>query len=72
MSEPSIVDEPVRQPRGSGPSTNDRRRVLMGHIDVKLAVTGNLEEGHVAVGCNSLVYCESFDGSLHRLNVCDP
>jgi hypothetical protein len=44
----------------------------MGDIDVKLAVAGNLEEGHVAVVCNSLVHRESFDGPLHRLNVCGP
>ena len=49
MTESPIMNEPICHMTGSGPSRDGLRRAAMGHVAMKVLVTSDLEQRHVAV-----------------------
>jgi hypothetical protein len=49
IPEPSIVNETVSHSRRARPAIDSHRRTLMCHVDVKLVVTRDFEEDHLAI-----------------------
>jgi hypothetical protein len=72
ITEAPIMNEPIGHMARSCPSSDGLRRVPMSHVAMKVSVTSDLEEHHLAAICHDRVGVEAADCRFKVLNIRRP